>query len=192
ALAGYGGIFRRNVRMSGVVPQISVMLGPCAGGAAYSPALTDFVFMVRDVAQMFVTGPDVVRAVTGEQVTHDQLGGADVHATTGVAAFVHDEEAECLRAVRYLVSLLPANNQETPPVVATGDPPDRRTEALLDLVPADPNRSYDMRRVIEEIVDDGEFLEVHERWAGNVVCALARLDGSTVGIVANQPQMVAG
>jgi methylmalonyl-CoA decarboxylase subunit alpha len=193
ALAGYGGIFRRNTAASGVIPQISVVLGPCAGGAAYSPALTDFVFMVRGTSQMFVTGPEVIRAVTAEEVTHDALGGADVHAaSSGVCHFAHDDEATCLEEVRYLLSLLPANNRETPPVVACGDPPDRPTEALLDLVPADPARSYDMRRVIEEVVDDGEFLEVQERWAGNVVCALARLDGHVVGVVASQPQAMAG
>jgi acetyl-CoA carboxylase carboxyltransferase component len=192
ALAGYGGIFRRNVAMSGVVPQISVMLGPCAGGAAYSPALTDFVFMVRDVAQMFVTGPDVVHTVTGEQVSHDELGGAHVHTRTGVATFVHDDEESCLLDVRYLVSLLPQNNMQQPPVVATTDPADRRAEALLDIVPAEPGRAYDVRDVIAEIVDDGEYLELHENWATNVVCALTRINGSTVGVVANQPQSLAG
>ncbi|MBO3749320.1 acyl-CoA carboxylase subunit beta [Streptosporangiaceae bacterium NEAU-GS5] len=193
ALAGYGGIFQRNVRASGVIPQISVMLGPCAGGAAYSPALTDFVFMVRGIAQMFITGPDVVHAVTGEVVTHDGLGGADTHATSsGVAAFVYDDEAGCLDDVRYLLSMLPANNRETAPVRACADPPDRRTGALAELVPVDPRRSYDMRSVIAEIVDDGEYFEVHERWAANVVCALSRLDGHVVGVVANQPARLAG
>ena len=192
ALAGYGGIFQRNVRVSGVIPQISVILGPCAGGAAYSPALTDFVFMVRDIAQMFITGPDVVRAVTGEVVTHDALGGADVHATSGVAAFVYDDEPSCLADVRYLLSLLPSNNREAPPAKVTDDPPDRRTPALLDLVPAAPRKAYDIRSVIEEIVDHGEFLEIHEGWAANVVCALARLGGHVTGIVANQPAWLAG
>ncbi|MEU9209508.1 acyl-CoA carboxylase subunit beta [Streptomyces sp. NPDC048415] len=193
ALAGYGGIFQRNVRSSGVVPQISVMLGPCAGGAAYSPALTDFVFMVRSTAQMFVTGPDVVRAVTGEQVSHEELGGAEVHgARTGVAGFVHDDEETCLAEVRYLLSLLPSNNRELPPELDTDDPADRRCEALLDLVPAEPRHSYDIRVVIGEIVDDGDFTEVHELWAPNVVCALARLGGRSVGIVGNQPSVFAG
>ena len=193
ALAGYGGIFQRNVRNSGVIPQISVMLGPCAGGAAYSPALTDFVFMVRGTSQMFITGPDVVQAVTGEKISQNGLGGADVHAeTTGVAAFVSDDEESCLADVRHLLSLLPANNRELPPREPESDPVDRRTDALLDLVPADPNRSYDMRAVIAEIVDDGEFFEVHERWAPNIVCALTRLGGDVVGIVANQPQSLAG
>ena len=193
ALAGYGGIFERNVRMSGVVPQISVILGPCAGGAAYSPALTDFTFMVRGNAQMFITGPDVVRAVTGEEVTHESLGGADVHArTSGVSAFIHDDETTCFEDVRYLLSLLPSNNAQLPPVADHDDPPQRRAEALLDLVPTEPNQAYDVRAVIREVVDYGELLEVHEHWAANVVCALARLDGHVVGIVANQPLVMAG
>ncbi|MFF9492656.1 acyl-CoA carboxylase subunit beta [Streptomyces flaveolus] len=193
ALAGYGGIFRRNVRASGVIPQISVVLGPSAGGAAYSPALTDFVFMVRGTSQMFVTGPDVVRAVTGEDVGHDGLGGADVHAdVSGVAHFVHEDEESCLQDVRYLLTLLPSHNRALPPDQPSHDPADRRCEALLDLVPADANRSYDVRRVIGEVVDDGEFLEVHERWAPNVVCALARLDGQVAGFVASQPGHTAG
>ncbi|MGW7265655.1 acyl-CoA carboxylase subunit beta [Streptomyces sp. NPDC054842] len=193
ALAGYGGIFRRNTRCSGVIPQISVMLGPCAGGAAYSPALTDFVFMVRGTSQMFITGPDVVQAVTGEQVTQDGLGGADVHAaTSGVAAFVHDDEEQCLEEVRYLLSLLPSNNRELPPEEPSDDPANRSTEALAGLVPADPGRSYDMRGVVAEIVDGGEYFEVSERWATNVLCVLARLDGRVVGIVANQPGSLAG
>ncbi|GAA3868604.1 acyl-CoA carboxylase subunit beta [Saccharothrix violaceirubra] len=193
ALAGYGGIFRRNVRCSGVIPQISVILGPCAGGATYSPALTDFVFMVRGVSQMYITGPDVVRSVTGEDITHEQLGGADVHASvSGAAQFLYDDEVECLADVRHLVSLLPSNNRELPPVVATDDPADRENGTLLDLVPADPNRAYDMRAVIEEIVDDGELFEVHATWATNIICGLARLDGHVVGIVANQPASLAG
>jgi acetyl-CoA carboxylase carboxyltransferase component len=193
ALAGYGGIFQRNVRNSGVIPQISVIMGPCAGGAAYSPALTDFVFMVRGTAQMFITGPDVVRAVTGEEIGHEGLGGADVHASTsGVASFVYDDEETCLAEVRYLLSFLPANNRELPPSVPCDDPPDRRCEALLDLVPAEPTRAYDVRGVIEELVDDGEFMEVQQHWATNVVCALARIAGEAVGIVANQPASLAG
>ncbi|WP_329051351.1 acyl-CoA carboxylase subunit beta [Amycolatopsis sp. NBC_01488] len=193
ALAGYGGIFRRNTRCSGVIPQISVMLGPCAGGAAYSPALTDFVFMVRETSQMFITGPDVVQAVTGEEITQNGLGGADVHAeTSGVAAFAYDDEATCLADVRYLLSLLPANNNEAPPHVPTADPADRRTDRLLEVVPTDPARAYDICDVLAEIVDDGEFLQVHAGWATNVVCALARLDGHVVGIVANQPAVLAG
>ncbi|MFE1290902.1 acyl-CoA carboxylase subunit beta [Streptomyces sp. NPDC058751] len=193
ALAGYGGIFQRNVRNSGVIPQISVVMGPCAGGAAYSPALTDFVFMVRGTSQMFITGPDVVQAVTGERISHDELGGADAHTTlSGVAHFAYDDEESCLAEVRYLLSLLPANNREQPPCEPAADRPDRLTPALLDLVPSDEKRAYDVREVIEEFVDAGDFFEVHEAWAPNVVCALARLDGHVVGIVANQPAALAG
>jgi acetyl-CoA carboxylase carboxyltransferase component len=193
ALAGYGGIFQRNTRASGVIPQISVMLGPCAGGAAYSPALTDFVFMVRGTSQMFITGPDVVEAVTGERVTHNELGGADVHAeVSGVATSVHDDEESCFEDVRFLLSLLPSNNRETPPRVAGGDPPDRRCPALLDLVPLDGSRPYDMGAVIEQLADDGEYFEIHQRWATNVICALSRVDGAVVGFVANQPRSLAG
>ncbi|WP_099908113.1 acyl-CoA carboxylase subunit beta [Streptomyces sp. TLI_171] len=193
ALAGYGGIFQRNTRASGVIPQISVMLGPCAGGAAYSPALTDFVFMVRETSQMFITGPDVVQAVTGEKITQNGLGGADVHSSvSGVSHFVHDDEQSCIEEVRYLLSLLPQNNRELPPVERSGDPADRRTDRLAELVPADPQRSYDMRAVLAEIADDGEYLEVHEHWARSVICALTRLDGRVVGVVANQPQVNAG
>ncbi|MFD0571401.1 acyl-CoA carboxylase subunit beta [Kitasatospora gansuensis] len=193
ALAGYGGIFQRNVRASGVIPQISVILGPCAGGAAYSPALTDYVFMVRGISQMFITGPDVVQAVTGERVSMDELGGADVHSqVSGVAAFAYDDEQTCLEEVRYLLSLLPQNNRELAPYSPTDDPADRRCEALFDLVPADPARAYDMRAVLEELVDDGEFFEVHAAWAPNVVCALARIGGHVVGLIANQPLAMAG
>ncbi|WP_329562426.1 acyl-CoA carboxylase subunit beta [Kitasatospora sp. NBC_01266] len=193
ALAGYGGIFRRNVAASGVIPQISVMLGPCAGGATYSPALTDFVFMVRDIAQMYITGPDVVQAVTGEQITHNGLGGAEVHScVSGASAFLYDTEQDCLAEVRQLISLLPQNNRELPPRVRPEDPAGHSGERLLELVPADPNRSYDMRAVIEEIVDDGDLFEVHAGWATNIICALARLDGHVVGVVANQPASLAG
>jgi len=193
ALAGYGGIFQRNVRSSGVIPQISVIVGPCAGGASYSPALTDFVFMVRGISQMFITGPDVVQAVTGEIITHEELGGADVHSdVSGVAAFAYDDEESCLTEVRYLLSMLPANNRELPPPAPAVDPVDRRTEALLDLVPAETSKAYDMRDVIREIADDGEVFEVHERWAANVICALVRLGGQVTGVVANQPAHLAG
>ncbi|APE24781.1 MULTISPECIES: acyl-CoA carboxylase subunit beta [Streptomyces] len=193
ALAGYGGIFQRNTRASGVIPQISVMLGPCAGGAAYSPALTDFVFMVRETSQMFITGPDVVKAVTGEEITQNGLGGADVHAgVSGVSHFVYDDEETCLAEVRYLLSMLPQNNRDLPPVMPSSDPADRPGDRLLDLVPADGNRSYDVREVIEELVDDSDYMEVHAAWAPNLVCAFARLDGHVVGIVANQPAAMAG
>ncbi|MFF3018286.1 acyl-CoA carboxylase subunit beta [Streptomyces sp. NPDC057939] len=193
ALAGYGGIFKRNTRASGVIPQISVMLGPCAGGAAYSPALTDFVFMVRETSQMFITGPDVVKAVTGEEITQNGLGGADVHAgTSGVAHFAYDDEETCIAEVRYLLALLPSNNRELAPVEHSGDPADRLNEALLDLVPTQSGQAYDIRKVIEEVVDDGDHFEVHPAWAPNLVCSLARLDGHVVGIVANNPAAMAG
>ncbi|MFD0904513.1 acyl-CoA carboxylase subunit beta [Actinomadura sediminis] len=193
ALDGYGGIFHRNVRASGVIPQISVVLGPCAGGAAYSPALTDFTFMVAETAQMYLTGPDVIEAVSGERVTHAELGGAQVHGTrTGVATFVHDDEESCLADVRYLVSLLPSNYLERPPSAAPCGAAASVRPRLADLVPAEPNRPYDMRKVIAEIVDDPDFLELHEDWAANVICALARIDGEVVGVVANQPLVLAG
>ncbi|WP_284350146.1 acyl-CoA carboxylase subunit beta, partial [Streptomyces sp. A 4/2] len=150
-------------------------------------------FMVRESSQMFITGPDVVKAVTGEEISHNGLGGADVHAeTSGVAHFAYDNEETCIAEVRFLLSLLPANNRENPPVVRSDDAPDRRTDALRDLVPLDGSRPYDMVEVIEELVDDGEYLEVHERWARNIICALARMDGRAVGIVASQPQVLAG
>jgi acetyl-CoA carboxylase carboxyltransferase component len=193
ALAGFGGIFTRNVSLSGVVPQISVILGPCAGGAAYSPALTDFVFSVKDKTKLFITGPDVVEAVTGETTTHEELGGAVTHATrTGVASFLVDDESSCFDEVRYLLSFLPSNNQEDPPYFVPADSPSRRCDELLDIVPAEPNRAYDVRDVIEVIVDDGDYLEVQPLWATNIVCAFARLDGHAVGIVANQPLVLAG
>ena len=193
ALAGYGGIFRRNAHASGVIPQISVILGPCAGGAAYSPALTDFVFMVRGAGQMFITGPDVVETVTGEQISFDGLGGADVHGSrSGVASFVCDDEPSCLEDVRYLLAMLPANNRAPAPAVACADPADRRTEALLDIVPVDVGRAYDMHDVIAELVDDGEYLEISEHWATNIICALTRVDGQVVGVVASQPTALAG
>ncbi|MGW5880123.1 acyl-CoA carboxylase subunit beta [Nocardiopsis terrae] len=193
ALAGYGGIFRRTVRASGVVPQISVVLGPCAGGAAYAPALTDFVFMVRDTAQMFVTGPDVVEAVSGARVSAEELGGAAVHTgRSGVAALAYDDELSCLEDVRHLLSYLPSNNRELPPSLTADDPVDRLNEPLLDLVPDSPNQSYDVLRVIEELADDGEFFEVYPTWAANVVCGLARLGGRPVGFVADQPSVLAG
>ena len=193
ALAGYGGIFRRNVRASGVIPQISVMLGALCRGATYSPALTDFVFLVRDVSQMYITGPDVVRAVTGEDVTHDELGGAEVHATvSGVGTFIYDDEQECIAEVRHLISMMPSNNREQPPVFVPSDSPNRRNDALLDIVPLDSRQTYDMRTVIEEIIDDGDLFEVHEHWATNIICGLARMNGHVVGIVANQPSSFAG
>ncbi|MFE4457662.1 acyl-CoA carboxylase subunit beta [Nocardia tengchongensis] len=193
ALAGYGGIFRRNVDYSGVIPQISVILGPCAGGAAYSAALTDFVFMVRGISQMYVTGPDVITAVTGERITHEQLGGADVHAgTSGVAHHAYDDEQQCLEDLRHLLTYLPSNNRELPPQRPTRDPVHRVNTALVDLVPTDPSHPYDMRTLIAEIVDDHAFFELNEAWATNVVCALAHIGGQPVGIIANQPTVLAG
>jgi acetyl-CoA carboxylase carboxyltransferase component len=193
SLAGYGGIFFRNVRASGVVPQISVVLGPCAGGAVYSPAMTDFIFMVKGISNMFITGPDVVKTVTGEDVTHEELGGAMTHATrSGVATFVADDEQSCIEQVRYLLSFLPANNLEDAPYFEPEDDPERRCDGIVDLIPDAPNKPYDMKAVITEIVDDGDFFEVHALWAMNIVCGFARLDGHVVGIVGNQPQVVAG
>src|SRR5215216_1827539 len=193
SLAGYGGIFYRNVRASGVVPQISVVLGPCAGGAVYSPAMTDFVFMVRGISNMFITGPDVVKTVTGEDVTQEELGGAMTHATkSGVATFVADDEPGCIEQVRYLLSFLPANNLEDPPYFEPEDDPDRRCDGIVDLIPDAANKPYDMKAVIAEIVDDGDFFEIHALWAMNIVCGFARVDGHVVGIVGNQPQVVAG
>jgi methylmalonyl-CoA decarboxylase subunit alpha len=193
ALAGFGGIFARNVRASGVIPQISVILGSCAGGATYSPALTDFTFMVLDTSSMFITGPDVVAAVTGENIGIDELGGARLHATrTGVASVLCDDELSCLQEVRELLSYLPSNNRTPAPIVATDDPPNRRSERLLETVPTDPRRCYDVRDVIEDIVDDGEYFEIHRDWAPNIVCMFARIDGRTIGLVANQPAVLAG
>ncbi len=193
SLGGYADIFLRNTLASGVVPQISAILGPCAGGAVYSPAITDFVFMVRGVAYMFVTGPNVVRTVTHEDVTPEQLGGADVHGSvSGVAHFVHDSEAECLAEIRRLLSFLPSNNLDDPPVRPSADPLDRRDEELLDIVPDNPNKPYDMHDVIRHVVDDGELLEVHRDYAGNLIVGLARLGGHPVGVVASQPAVLAG
>jgi propionyl-CoA carboxylase beta chain len=193
SLGGYADIFLRNTLVSGVIPQISVVLGPCAGGAVYSPAITDFIFMVRGVSYMFVTGPSVVKTVTHEEVSFDQLGGADIHAgTSGVAHFVHDSEAECLQAVRELLGFLPLNNLEAPPQRPTTDPADRRDEALLELIPESANKPYDMQGVIGRVVDEAAFLEVQRGYADNIVVGFARLGGSPVGIVANQPAVLAG
>nr|WP_236028223.1 acyl-CoA carboxylase subunit beta [Actinoplanes lichenicola] len=193
ALAGFGKLFARNVRASGVVPQISVVLGSCAGGAVYSPALTDFTFMVEGMATMFITGPDVVHAVTGEKVTPEELGGAYTHGTrTGVASFVTPDEESCFSGVRELLSYLPSNNAEPPPHRRPLDAPDRRCEELLRLVPVDDRTPYDIRTVIDHVVDDGDYLEVQENWATNIVCVLARLDGHPVGVVGNQPAAMAG
>ena len=193
SLAAYGDIFLRNTLYSGVVPQISVILGPAAGGAVYSPGITDFVFMVKETGQMYITGPDVIKAVTGEDVTHEQLGGAVSHATrSGVTHFIYDTEEECLAEVRHLLSYLPSNNLEDPPPTRTVDSPTRTDPELRYLVPDDTNRSYDMRGVIYRIVDDEEFMEVHQNFAPNILVGFGRLNGRAVGIVGNQPAYLAG
>lgn len=193
SLDGYGGIFWRNVQASGVIPQISVILGPCAGGAVYSPAMTDFIFMVREKSHMFITGPDVVRTVTGEDVTLEELGGATSHGTkSGVATFVCDDEKQVLDEVKTLLSYLPSNNLEEAPVVASDDSPDRSCPELGGIMPDSANIPYDMRTVIRTVLDDGEFLEYHAAWAGNIVCGFGRLNGRSVGLVGNQPMRFAG
>jgi acetyl-CoA carboxylase carboxyltransferase component len=193
SLASYGNIFYRNVKASGVIPQISVIMGPCAGGAVYSPAMTDFVYMVDQTSYMFITGPDVVRTVTGEDVTPEELGGATTHATkSGVATFVAPDDKACLDDVRYLLSFLPQNNLEEVPQVECEDDPNRRCNALLALMPDNPNRAYDMKSVVKEIVDSGEFYEYFAKFAPNIICGFARLDGHAVGIVGNQPMVKAG
>src|SRR5213596_86005 len=193
SLAGYAEIFWRNVQSSGVIPQISLIMGPCAGGAVYSPAMTDFVLMVEGSSYMFITGPDVVRTVTGEEVTFEELGGATTHATkSGVAQFIAQDEEACLEDARYLLSFLPQNNVDPPPYGEPSDPAGREEQELDTLIPDDPAKPYDMKDVITRVVDDGEFLEVHERWAENLVCGFARLNGHPVGIVGNQPRALAG
>jgi len=193
SLKGYGEIFRRNVRASGVVPQISVVLGPTAGGAVYSPSITDFVFMVEDHSYMFITGPDVVKAVTMEEVTDEDLGGASIHATrSGVAHFAFDTEETVLTEVRRLLAFLPSNNMEEPPIVEMGDDPRRRDEDMLTVLPENESQPYDVREVIYRIADGADFLEVHADYAQNIVCGFARLGGRAVGIVANQPLYLAG
>jgi acetyl-CoA carboxylase carboxyltransferase component len=193
SLAGYGYIFERNVRASGVIPQISVIMGPCAGGAVYSPAITDFTFMVKETSHMFITGPDVIKTVTGEDVTMEALGGAMTHATqSGVASFVGEDDEDVLMRVRYLLSFLPSNNLEDPPAYASTDDPERVTEALTHLIPDRAAEPYDMHEAIRYVVDDGEFLEVFPLWAANIVTGFARLDGRSVGVVANQPKVLAG
>jgi len=193
SLAGYADIFLRNTLASGVVPQISAIMGPCAGGAVYSPAITDFTLMVKHTSYMFVTGPDVVKTVTHEEVTKEELGGAMTHnATSGVAHFAVDDDRECLALVRDLLSFMPSNNLDEPPRIATTDSPDREDPALDGLVPASPNQPYDMLDVIHLVVDEGYFLEVHQHYAKNLLVGFARLDGRSVGIVANQPAMLAG
>ncbi|MDY6299551.1 MAG: carboxyl transferase domain-containing protein [Selenomonadaceae bacterium] len=193
ALSGYGGIFYRNTAASGVIPQISVIMGPCAGGAVYSPAITDFIFMVKNTSQMFITGPAVIKSVTAEEVTAEELGGAVTHnSRSGVAHFACENEDDCLAKIRELLSYLPSNNMEDAPSVEPTDDPDRQDESLNTVVPDNPNMPYDMKDVIRSIVDNGEFFEVQELFATNVIIGYARMDGRVVGIVANQPNVMAG
>ena len=193
ALSGYGGIFMRNTEASGVVPQISVIMGPCAGGAVYSPALTDFIYMVKNTSQMFITGPAVIKSVTAEEVTAEQLGGAMTHNTTsGVAHFAANNEDECIEQIRYLLSFLPSNNMDDAPARPTNDDPSRMDEELNTVIPDNANMPYDMKDVIRSLVDDGEFYEVHEHYATNIITCFAHFDGRSVGIIANQPAVMAG
>ena len=193
SLAGYAEIFWRNVQSSGVIPQISLVMGPTAGGAVYSPAMTDFVLMVEDTSYMFITGPDVVKTVTGEEVTFEELGGAATHASkSGVAHFIAADEETCLEDARYLLSFLPQNNVDPPPYFQPTDPPDRENPELDTLIPDEPTKPYDIKDVVRGVVDDGDFLEVHERYAQNIVCGFARLGGHSVGVVGNQPHTLAG
>ena len=193
SLAGYGDVFHRNQEASGVIPQISAIMGPCAGGAVYSPAITDFVLMVKDTSHMFITGPDVIETVTGEEVTFEELGGAMTHTgESGVAHFAENSEEDALDRIRQLLSYLPQNNVEDPPRVEPWDDPEREDDVLNDIVPDQPQKPYDIVDVIDIIVDEGSFLEVHENFAQNIVVGYARLDGHSVGIVANQPRVNAG
>lgn len=193
ALGGYADIFLRNVTSSGVVPQISAIMGPCAGGAVYSPSLTDFIFMVKNTSYMFVTGPDVIKAVTHEEVTKEELGGAVTHAAkSGVAHFATEDDRHCLLMIRELLNFLPSNNLDDAPVLPTKDRPDRVEESLNSFIPDNPRKPYDMIQLITKVVDEGYFLEVHKAYAQNIVVGFARLNGRSVGIVANQPQVLAG
>ena len=193
SLAGFGEIFERNILSSGVIPQISGIFGPCAGGAVYSPALTDFTVMVKDTSYMFLTGPGVVKTVTGETVTQEELGGASVHATkSGVAHFAANDEKDGIQTIRHLLGFLPSNNREEAPFVETNDPAGRIDDALNDIIPDNPNKAYDMYQIIGSIVDDGKFLEVHMSWAKNIIIGFAHMNGRSVGIVANQPKILAG
>jgi acetyl-CoA carboxylase carboxyltransferase component len=193
SLAAYGDIFMRNTIYSGVIPQISVVMGPCAGGAVYSPAITDFIFMVKNTGQMYITGPEVIKAVTHEEVSFEGLGGAMTHATkSGNCHFVADDDRKCLEAVRQILSFLPQNNSCEPPFTDTGDDPDRMDEELLQLVPVEPSKTYDMKKVILKIVDNGDFMEVHKNFARNLIVGFARMAGHSVGIVAQQPSFYAG
>ncbi|OOZ37881.1 acyl-CoA carboxylase subunit beta [Solemya velesiana gill symbiont] len=193
SLAGYADVFQRNVLASGVVPQISMIMGPCAGGAVYSPSMTDFIFMVKDTSYMFVTGPDVVKTVIHEEVTAEELGGAMTHASkSGVADLAFENDVEVLLMLRRFVNFLPASNKDKPPVWPTDDPADRKIPSLDTLVPADPNKPYDMKELIYKIVDDNDFFELQADYAANIITGFDRMEGSTVGIVANQPMVLAG
>jgi len=193
ALSGYGNIFYRNTIASGVVPQISVIMGPCAGGAVYSPALTDFTFMVDKTSQMFITGPQVIKAVTGEEVTSEELGGAMTHnRISGVAHFISPDEKTCIEDIKRLLSFLPSNNMETAPIFETDDDINRIEEQLNEIVPDNPNKPYDMKDIIRAIVDNGDFMEVQEYYAQNIITAYARINGASIGIIANQPKVLAG
>src|SRR5215218_3875787 len=193
SLGAYGDVFVRNVQCSGVIPQISLIMGPCAGGAVYSPAMTDFIFMVKETSHMFITGPDVIKTVTGEEVDFESLGGAMTHNTkSGVAHFAAEDEESCLEDVRYFMSFLPQNNLETPPQMDSGDPHDRMDTELDSVVPDSPNKPYDMRTVVGHIVDDGDFFEVQEHFALNIIIGFARLNGRPIGVVGNQPSQLAG
>lgn len=193
SLDGYGEIFRRNTLYSGVIPQISVIMGPTAGGAVYSPAITDFILMVKGIGQMYITGPDVIKAVTGEKISTEELGGAAVHASrSGNCHFTADTEDECLDMVRRLLGFLPPNNMEDPPWIDTADDPLRTSEALLKIVPSDPNQAYDMAEVITRITDQADFMEVHREFAKNLIVGFARMGGQAVGIVAQQPAVLSG
>jgi len=193
SLAGYAYIFLRNVLASGVVPQISAIMGPCAGGAVYSPAMTDFILMTKETSHMFITGPGVIKEVTREEVTFEELGGAMTHASkSGVAHFAAEDEEHCLALIRELMSYIPQNNLEDPPFVPTDDPDDRMDEALKTIVPESPTKPYDVKDVIRSVVDDGRFLEVHENWSANIVVGFGRFGGQSVGIIANQPAVLAG
>jgi methylmalonyl-CoA decarboxylase alpha subunit len=193
ALSGYGNIFYRNTIASGVVPQISVIMGPCAGGAVYSPALTDFTFMVDKTSQMFITGPQVIKAVTGEEVTSEELGGAMTHnRTSGVAHFISSDDKACIQDIKKLLSFLPSNNLETAPIFETDDDINRIEEQLNEIVPDNPNKPYDMKDIIRAIVDNGDFMEVQQYYAQNIITAYARINGASIGIIANQPKVLAG
>lgn len=193
ALSGYGKIFYNNTKASGVIPQISVIMGPCAGGAVYSPALTDFIFMVKGTSRMFITGPEVIKTVTGEDVTQEELGGANTHnRISGVAHFMDDTEEECIQRIRKLLSYLPSNNLESAPIYESGDDINRIEERLNEIVPDNPNKPYDMKEIITLLADNGEFFEVQEYYAQNIITGFMRLNGRAIGVIANQPKVLAG